>query len=79
MKLQLNGLVYTTDSLSKIERLLRLGAVEIKVPVEEMQEDMQEDVEVINMTREQIMKTLEEKGIEFNKKSNKNELLALLD
>lgn len=75
MKLQLNGLVYTTDSLSKIERLLRLGAVEIKVPVEEMQED----VEVINMTREQIMKTLEEKGIEFNKKSNKNELLALLD
>ena len=48
MKLQLNGLVYTTDSLSKIERLLRLGAVEIKVPVEEMQKDMQEDVEVIN-------------------------------
>lgn len=76
MKLQLNGLVYTTESSSKIERLLGLGAVEIEIPVEEMQEDV--EIETLNMTKEQIIEKLEEKGIEFNNKSNKSELLALL-
>lgn len=39
MKLQLNGLVYTTDNQSKIDRLLELGAKEIKVPTKEVKKE----------------------------------------
>lgn len=66
MKLQLNGLVYTTDNQSKIDRLIGLGAKEIKVPAKET-----ETIEEVEVIEEEIAKEIKVPAKEVKKETKK--------
>lgn len=79
MKLKLNNLVYTTTSPVKIEQLKELGAIVLEGEEEVIQENtVPEGANLENLKNADLMALLDEKGIEYDNKATKAELIELL-
>ena len=78
MKLKLNNLVYTTTSPVKIEQLKELGAIVLEGEEVIQENTVPEGANLENLKNADLMALLDEKGIEYDNKATKAELIELL-
>lgn len=77
MRYKLDNLIYNTENPVDIERLDSLGAIKLDdVKVEEVKEE-KEDYSKLNV--EDLKSLLKEKGIDFEAKAKKEDLIKLLE
>lgn len=77
MRLILDNLIYTTEDPVYIERLESLGAVKMDMEVKEDDIEEKEDYSKFNV--EDLKSLLKERGIEFEVKAKKDDLIKLLE